>query len=104
MSDVQSSDNLLKGIANWLEIIENHYGVKPIIYSGAHFFNDYLKSNFNNYFLWIANYNKVESPLDNMNWKMWQFSDNGTVNGIKGPVDLDLFKGSFSELKKYALK
>ena len=51
MSDIQSSDNLLKGIANWLEIIENHYGVKPIIYSGAHFFNDYLKSNFNNYFL-----------------------------------------------------
>ena len=67
-------------------------------------FNDYLKSNFNNYFLWIANYNKVESPLENMNWKMWQFSDNGSVNGIKGPVDLDLYKGSFSELKKYALK
>ena len=104
MSDIQSSDNLLKGIANWLEIIENHYGVKPIIYSGAHFFNDYLKSNFNNYFLWIANYNKVESPLNNVNWKMWQFSDNGIINGIKGPVDLDLFKGSFSELKKYALK
>ena len=74
MSDIQSSDNLLKGIANWLEIIENHYGVKPIIYSGAHFFNDNLKSNFNNYFLWIANYNKVESPLNNVNWKMWQFS------------------------------
>ena len=61
-------------------------------------------SGFKLYFLWIANYNKVESPLANVNWKMWQFSDNGSVNGIKGPVDLDLFKGSFSELKKYALK
>ena len=35
---------------------------------------------------------------------MWQFSDNGTVDGIMGPVDLDLFKGSLTDLKKYALK
>ena len=104
ISNVQSTDNLIKGISNWLLLVENHYGVKPIIYSGAHFFNDYLKLNFNNYLLWVANYNKVINPIQNKKWIMWQFSDNGTVDGIMGPVDLDLFKGSLTDLKKYALK
>ena len=34
---------------------------------------------------------------------MWQFSDNGTASGIKGPVDLDLFNGTLLELKNMLL-
>ena len=104
ISNVQSTENLIKGISNWLRIVENHFGVKPIIYSGAHFYNDYLKLNFNNYLFWVANYNKVLNPILNKKWLMSHFSDNGSVDGIKGPVDLDLFKGSLTDLKKYALK
>jgi len=104
VSQIQSKENLIKGITNWLKIVESHYGVKPIIYSGAHFYNDNLKENFHDYKLWVANYNKLENPLKSRDWTMWQFSDNGTAAGIKGPVDLDLFKGSLAELQKYALK
>ena len=99
-----SKENLIKGITNWLKIVESHYGVKPILYSGAHFYNDNLKENFHDYKLWVANYNKLENPLKSRDWTMWQFSDNGTAAGIKGPVDLDLFNGSLAELQKYALK
>ena len=104
ISSVQSLKRLKTGIKNWLEIIEDHYGIKPIIYTGANYFNDHLKDEFTNYIIWIANYNKVEDPLRNQNWSFWQFSDNGTVIGIKGPVDLDLFKGNLVEFKKYLLK
>lgn len=104
ISNIQTTDNLIKGISNWLTLVENHYGVQPIIYSGAHFFKDYLKNNFNNYLLWVANYNKIVDPIPNNKWILWQFSDNGSVSGIKGPVDLDLFNGTLTDLKKHALK
>ena len=103
-SKIQSNENLVKGVQNWLKIVESHYGIKPIVYTGAHFYNDHLKNNLNDYLVWVANYNRVKNPLSSVPWIMWQFSDNGTASGIKGPVDLDLFKGSLSELKKYALK
>ncbi len=104
ISKVQSLKRLKTGIKNWLKIIEDHYGIKPIIYTGAHYFNDHLKNEFNEYVIWIANYNQVNNPLKNQYWSFWQFSDNGTVSGIKGPVDLDLFKGNLLEFKKYLLK
>ena len=67
-------------------------------------YKDYLKDEFTNYHIWIANYNQVEDPLRNQNWSLWQFSDNGSVRGIKGPVDLDLFNGNLADFKKYLLK
>ena len=87
-----------------MKIIEEHYGIKPILYTGAHYYKDYLAKDFYEYKLWVANYNQVNLPLKKHNWMMWQFSDNRSASGIKGPVDLNLFKGSKVELKKYALK
>ena len=48
-SKIQSNENLVKGVKNWLKIIENHYGIKPIVYTGAHFYNDHLNNNLNGY-------------------------------------------------------
>ncbi|MCH8554705.1 MAG: hypothetical protein LAT76_06070, partial [Schleiferiaceae bacterium] len=31
--------NLVKGLKNWLQLAEKEYGVKPIIYTGRHFYN-----------------------------------------------------------------
>ena len=104
ISSVQSLKSLKSGIKNWLNIIEDHYGIKPIIYTGAHYFKDYLKDEFTNYHIWIANYNQVEDPLRNQNWSLWQFSDNGTVPGIKGPVDLGFIQWKFSRIQKISLK
>ena len=100
-SKIQSNEDLVKGVKNWLKIVENHYGIKPIVYTGAHFYNDHLDNSLNGYLIWVANYNRVKNPLISASWMMWQFSDNGTASGIKGPVDLDLFKGSLSELKSF---
>ena len=104
VSKVQSIKSLKIGIKNWLSIVESHYGIKPIIYTGAHYYNDHLKGEFSDYVLWIANYNNVKTPLKNSTWSIWQFSDNGSIDGIKGPVDLNLFNGSRVDLKKYLLK
>lgn len=34
-------------------------------------------------------------------WALWQFSSVGTVPGISGRVDLDLFQGDVNQFKKY---
>ena len=104
ISNVQSISKLKIGIKNWLEIIEEHYGVKPILYTYTYFYNTYLLDDFSEYKLWIANYSNVKNPLANKKWSFWQYSEKGRVGGIKGPVDLNVYKGNKQQLKEMLLK
>jgi lysozyme len=36
--------------------VEAHYKVKPIIYTGERYYDDFLKEEFSDYLFWIANY------------------------------------------------
>jgi len=94
----QSMDSLKIGLKRWLNKVENHYKVRPIIYSGDHYFNNFLEKEFADYTLWIANYNRsLKAPKKH--WKMWQYSEKGVIDGINEFVDLNLFDGSLEELK-----
>jgi len=89
----QSMDSLKVGLQRWLNRVEAHYGVKPIIYSGERYYSDFLKNDFKGYTFWIANYNFfVETIKDD--WLFWQFTDKGSVPGIKGPVDINVYNGT----------
>jgi lysozyme len=44
----QSMDKLKEGLQNWLTIVEKQYGVKPIIYTGEKYFEDFLQDDFFN--------------------------------------------------------
>lgn len=104
ISNVQSVRSLKKGLKKWLIKIENHYGVKPIIYTGDSYYNDFLNDRmFQNYVFWIANFNRVKKPK-HKNWKIWQFSETGKIDGINHDVDFNVFKGGIEELKKMTLK
>lgn len=94
-SNVQNEVSLRKGLKNWIKIIEAHYGVKPILYSGEAFYRDELQpdSYFKDYpRLWIANYNRVSEP--GVSWDFWQYSDRFPVTGVKSLVDGNVFHGS----------
>ncbi len=103
ISSIQSLKNLKIGLQKWLDKVEKHYGVKPIIYSGSAYFTTYLKKEFADYPLWIANYNRTKIPIKH-DWKIWQYSDKGRVKGIKGKVDINVFDGKLKELKNWCLK
>lgn len=90
---VQSMDSLKMGLKRWLTKVENHYKIKPIIYSGEKYFNDFLEDEFKGYTFWIANYNFfVEDCKDH--WTFWQFTEKGSVPGINGNVDLNIYNGT----------
>lgn len=101
ISNVQNKKSLRKGLKNWIQIIEAHYGVKPIVYSGEAFYRDVLKTDafFNEYpRVWIANYNGVAAPR--ILWNFWQYTDRMPVEGIETLVDANVFRGSLLEFNK----
>ncbi len=99
----QSVDSLKKGLRRWLSRVESHYKVKPIIYCGQSYYADFLEKEFSDYPLWIANYNFWVEKMDSK-WQFWQFTEKGTIPGIIGPVDVNIFKGSPEDLDDLAIR
>ena len=87
----------------WLRKVENHYGVKPIIYASYKFKTRYLNDSvFNTYPYWIAHY-YVDSVRYEGDWRFWQHTDVGTLPGIDEKVDLNVFNGSKNELDAFCI-
>ena len=87
----------------FLNTLEAHYKVKPIIYTYAHFYTNYLSEGFDEYPLWIAHYFEPQGPRINKQWQFWQHSERGRVNGIKANVDFNVFNGDSMEFKQLLL-
>ncbi|HTE00814.1 MAG TPA: glycoside hydrolase family 25 protein [Mucilaginibacter sp.] len=81
-------------LKDFVTYIETKTGVKPIIYSGISYYQDYLAGFFNEYTLWIAHYHQAELNINSQTkWQFWQHSDKATINGIGHVVDFDAFRG-----------
>ena len=98
------ASRLRKNLKIWLDSIERHYHVKPILYASYKFKTRYLSDSiFNTYPYWIAHY-YADSVQYKGDWKFWQHTDVGQLPGISESVDLNVFNGSFDELKELTLK
>lgn len=85
--------NELQSLANELE---KYYGKKPILYVTYETYNPYIKGYFDNYQIWIRD---VFKPPSLRNWRFWQYSNRGRVDGINGFVDINVFNGDVNELR-----
>lgn len=86
--------DMRKELMAFLDYVEERTGVKPIIYSGLTYYNDYLKGHFDEYPLWIAHYYKAKLNIDaRANWHFWQHSDKARITGINHVVDFNAFRG-----------
>ena len=97
--------DLHKNIQIFLDGLEQHYGVKPIIYSGLNFANKYM-TGFGEYPLWLAEYevDKPSVPEGWPDWTFWQWSQAGSVDGINGTVDADRYNGNETSFRKILIK
>ncbi len=104
VADGASDELVIKRVRTWVEIIEAHYKIKPIIYTNLKFFNRYIDGNFREYPIWIARYNTNQPYLGNeQEWDFWQYGNRGELKGIDGFVDFNVFKGSLLELESLCL-
>ena len=99
----QTDEEFKESIQLWLNMVEFHYGVKPIIYTYYKFKTRYLDDDvFDQYPYWIAHY-YVEKVEYQGEWKFWQHTDAGRLPGIKGDVDFNIYNGSFYDLRKMTI-
>jgi|GEM_PF-1745851 len=98
-----SNAELVSGVTAWLATVQKATGRRPVIYVDPSFWNEHMAAGFGGYPVWVADW-EVKSPhLPNgwSRWTFWQYSDKGSVSGIKGNVDLDWFNGTFADLKTF---
>ena len=84
-------------IAECLLLLEEHYGVTPIIYATSEAYETYLRGEFGRYPLWIRSIFTEPAIADGRDWVFWQFSNRGKLPGYAGRetfIDLNVFKGT----------
>ena len=90
MDTEEFCDSLFK----FLHLVEKAYKQKPLIYTGANFYDHYLLGKLDSYKIMIAQYTKREPVLkDGRDIEMWQYTGKGRLNGINGYVDKSRFMG-----------
>ncbi len=88
---------LRQELKQWLSVVENHYGVTPVIYTNVDFYARHLGKEFDRYPLWAAHYYEYNEPRISRSWTFWQHSEEGRVNGIVSKVDFNVFRGDSTE-------
>ena len=82
----------IERLRKFLELVEDAYKQKPLIYTFTNFYNAHLQGKLDEYPLMIAQYNGQEPVLkDERDITMWQYTGKGKINGINGFVDKSRF-------------
>lgn len=85
-------EKLQKELQRFMDLVRKEYGHYPILYSQHGFYNQMLAPEFNRYHIFIARYGQRAPRLSGgCKYSIWQFSEQGHINGIRGNVDLDRF-------------
>ena len=84
-----SRSQLIDSVDKFCELVEDYYGVQPMIYSTMGFYNKNLTPHFNKHKLYIGRYSNSEPEI---NWEgeytIWQYSESGIIPGIDAYVEL----------------
>lgn len=87
--DSEQRDNIINAFC---KVIRSK-GYKAGIYANRWFLTHELNVDKldHNTAVWLAEYNKRSTPIYDGKWDIWQYTEQGKVNGIEGTVDLNRF-------------
>ena len=110
--DIENSGGLPPAaLINWthryLDTVPSLTGRLPIIYTYPRFWRTAManSSQFTRYPLWIADYSgkaQPDIPGGWPTWTFWQTTDSGTIPGIAGPTDVNVYSGAQGDFGQYA--
>ena len=93
LSDEEFCDSLLK----FLELVEDAYHQRPLVYTFRNFYNKHLLGMIDGYQLMVAMYTDEEPVLaDDRDFTLWQYTGKGRIVGVSGYVDKSRFVGDHS--------
>jgi lysozyme len=93
IAQIGGDDELMRRIRIFLQIVERRTGMRPILYINQMFINNHMKQASDikqKYNVWIARYGEYKPDVKLV---YWQLCPDGRVNGITGPVDINVFNG-----------
>lgn len=91
------TDEFCDSLFKFLDLVEEAYRQKPLLYTYTNFYNKHLKGKIDDYKLMIAQYSENEPKLaDDRDYTMWQYTAKGRINGINSYVDKSRFMGRHS--------
>jgi len=99
MIDIETTNGLshaafADSLLTFLEMVEDVYHQKPLLYTGRNFYNKHLQGLVDGYKIMIAMYLPEEPVLaDGKDITMWQYTGKGRLQGISGYVDKSRFMG-----------
>ena len=101
MIDIETKANLpdsafIDSLMTFLGEIEKFYHQKPLLYTGANFYDRYLGGGLvDEYKIMIAQYTEYEPVLkDGRDITLWQYTGKGRIEGVKGNIDKSRFMGN----------
>ena len=101
-----SASQLRVWALRWLRRVESRTGVRPMIYSGNHFWRGSMDNTWwfatRGYSLWVAHWYVPSPSVPGGHWggrgyTVWQWSATGNIPGIRGPVDRDWVRGTLGQ-------
>lgn len=89
-TDTPSLSELLGGMKIWLDEVEKKTGVRPIIYTSHHFYQEKFKNHFTDYDFWVAAYSRMPDLENDQRIGIWQYSEEGLLPTLDEGVDLNV--------------
>jgi lysozyme len=89
-----------KELRDYLKALRTHYKKEPILYVTHESYSRYISGDFKQSPIWIRDIFKRPTLSDSRHWLIWQFTNRGKIEGIKTHVDINVFNGSYEDLKK----
>lgn len=89
-------------LRRFLEILEEHYEVRPIIYTSPNFWNAHLDDTFGHHPLWVAEYGVDQPALPKGwdRWHLWQWQGDAEVEGVEKGADLSRVNQDLEDLHR----
>lgn len=106
-SNPPERSDVVENLGLMLEVLEQYYEIKPIIYTTYTVYNDYIKGEFEDYPLWVRSVYCPPTVLFGNKWSFWQYMDTAMLDGYAGDqkyIDVNVFRGTKQELEKLMIR
>lgn len=96
------ADTVRSEMTIFLDMLERHYGKRPIIYTTVDFHRDNLAGHMDDEVFWLRSvkaHPRVTYP--GRDWAFWQYTGTGLVPGVNGDTDINVFAGNRNQWRDW---